>query len=232
MFRLPHLLPVRRPANWLGCGGLTGLFTGHCLLALGQAAPAPSSVLHDWGAFIQTYHRAPDPRLLAKTLAYARATTPADQQRLLGNQGGLLGFYQTWLAAHPEARADFRRELGQLGGPASWQRFLLTLTAPADPTRPPGQGPSPAHNDYLWGAFFATGQPRYLDSLVAQCRLLVVRPADARQRQLFYTTGWSAGWSLKSNGDQDSTVAAYLRTPQVRQRLEAIGNQYRQANQE
>lgn len=130
------------------------------------------------------------------------------------------------------ARAAFQQELGQVAGSASWRRFLRSLAAPADATQPPGQGPSPAHNDYLWGAFFATGTgpPGYLDSLVAQCRFLTAHSAKASQRQLFYDTGRSAVWSLKSNAHQDSTVARYLQNPAVRQRLDDVATQYQKIN--
>jgi hypothetical protein len=153
---------------------------------------------------------------------------------MLTNNGGFLGFYQTWLALHPASRADFRRALSQAsaGSPAAWQQLLLSLTDPPYAPRTPGQGPTPPHNDYLWGAFFATGQPRYLDSLVAQCRYLNVPHPDANYRQLFFFTGQSAVWSLKANARQDSTVAAYLRLPLVRQRLADIIAQYQHNNPE
>ena len=228
---LPPGSPLRAPRRgWLRCVGLTGWLIGNYLSANSQAAPPSQAALHEWGLLMQAYHHAPDPHLLEKTLAYVRAATPAEQQRLLANNGGMTGFYQAWFAVHPEARPAFRQALDQVPGSEAWHRLLRTLTDPPTTAPPAGRGPSPEHNDYLWGTFFATGQPCYLDSLVAQCRYLNVPPADANHQAVFFFTGQSAAWSLHSNAGQDSTVARYLRTPPVRQRLSDIFTEYQRTH--
>lgn len=66
---------------------------------------------------------------------------------------------------------------------------------------------SPETNDLYWGAFFASGNPVYVEKL-----LQLVPLADERDDFLLWATGASAKWSLASNASQHPLVRSILET--------------------
>jgi hypothetical protein len=67
------------------------------------------------------------------------------------------------------------------------------------------QGHSGALNDMYWGAYFASGNERYLQKLVDQLQYY-----DERNDINLFLVGATAKWSLASNSKSHATVRRYL----------------------
>lgn len=66
--------------------------------------------------------------------------------------------------------------------------------------------PSPSHNDWMWGAYFASGDTEYLDGIIATL------PHSAhRESQEVFLAGATARWSLASNAQQHFAIERYVR---------------------
>jgi len=63
----------------------------------------------------------------------------------------------------------------------------------------------PDSNDLIWGAYFGTGDTRYLDKLLGETVLI-----EREDSLVLYMTGASAKWSLASNARQHESIKKHL----------------------
>lgn len=66
---------------------------------------------------------------------------------------------------------------------------------------------SPDVNDMMWGAYFGTGNSKYLERLISELKYV-----DREDSLVLFLTGNSAKWSLCSNARQHNAIDKYIRT--------------------
>jgi hypothetical protein len=168
--------------------------------------------------FVMSYYREPKPELVWQLLDFLGT---GDDLRCKGGPG-LVGFLAEFLATHPErvrglsrlARSKSRllenvfrdgRRLSRFGERALilridtvhfHNRFWCALHL--EPFSPP-------LNDLFWGAYYASGDTRYLDRLIEHMRLV-----EEQQDPIIFLAGATARWSLGCHACSDPMVCRYL----------------------
>jgi hypothetical protein len=66
---------------------------------------------------------------------------------------------------------------------------------------------SPEVNDMMWGAYFGTGNSKYLERLISELKYI-----NREDSLVLFLTGNSAKWSLCSNARQHQSIDKFIRT--------------------
>jgi len=119
-------------------------------------------------------------------------------------QPTLAMFYSCIFAAGDEIqRAKWFAQINQLSSPT---KSLLVYAIAHQPDNIMAAAPiSPGRNDLDWSGFFATGDLRYVDDVIARLNGL-----DERKDLQRYVTAGSAAWSLAMNAKMHPLVHARL----------------------
>ena len=211
---------------------LCSMWMALALVFSGSASSEPPFANTDeLSRWLTYYYLKPQPDLTVRSLPALDAAMRENKQRSLADEvgrGGLRSFYASIFAANDpvvrelEASMDgFSEDLRSFAGEA------LRRCATAECRRVRGSlkvtdsaaVPGPNTLDDSWAAFFATGDTRYVDEVIAALPLLELR-GDPNQ----LIVGGAARWSLASNAYQHAKVlvaceAALERADGVTRRL-------------
>jgi hypothetical protein len=162
--------------------------------------PAPFTSREELGAFMQGYHRNPQPERIEAAMRFAASSdVMTDDDTDLMTQVS----FSCLFARYPKLKPAFEQSIASLDEPA---RTYFQMAIDSDPTnlflRVPLQ---PKKNDMSWGCYFVTGDVSYAQDVIAALKNL-----GERQDILKYLTASSAQWSLSGIAQDDANVRAAL----------------------
>ena len=151
-------------------------------------------------SFLSTYYLKPMPELVWQVLDFL-----GTGDNIRNCVPGTIGFLSEFIAEHQARKA-------QLKSLASSKSAMLKV-AFSDAvrlSRRPGralssQGHSGQLNDLYWGAYYASGNPCYIDRVVDEMRFL-----DESSDPRLFLTGATARWSLASHAVTHESVRQHL----------------------
>ena len=152
---------------------------------------------NDVGAFMQTYYSHPQPELIGQLIDALRLTGFLQK---LNNASSVIGFFSEIFAAHADRVSEWRALISNQDdqiSPALAQAVSVSKAGGVLKL----EGHSAGLNDEYWGAFFASGNPAFVQRLVDQLRYL-----DERNDEALFFAGATASWSLASNAQTQPAV--------------------------
>jgi hypothetical protein len=161
------------------------------------------STRKDLDAFIQSYYLEPKPDLITQ------AIDVMDSEKVLSSDAQFLylGFFLQVYAINPKFRAGWEALLEIKSEPT---RSALLHEVDVYKKNPQGgldiQDPSEQRNDMEWGAFFASGNGRFINILIND-----MMHVDERIDKALFLTGASAKLSLAKNALLHPEVSIFLK---------------------
>ena len=180
-----------------------------CLVS--QAAPAAEppalATPDDLGAFMEGYYLRPQPELIA---AFVTALNGSSLVKKAPDAAPTVAFLSEVFAANPKRLPEWQvLILKQDEETRAALMGALTLSEKGGVLALDGH--SPGLNDMLWGAFFASGNAKFLQRLVEQL------PYYGERKDLaLFLTGATARWSLASNAQSKPRVRSILESIALR----------------
>ena len=180
--------------------GLAMLFIVCVSTAIAQS-PTTISTADDAEKFLQTYYEKPRPELIQPLIVAAQRLGILERPHA---RPPYIGFLSEVIATNSDRLAD-------------WRKFFATQTQSAKSVFEDAvklsenggvlsvEGRSNGLNDMYWGAFFATGQPKFIAKLIEQLRLY-----EEELNYLDFMAGATAKWSLSSNAKRHARVKQVL----------------------
>jgi hypothetical protein len=173
------------------------------LLGVGAFAaepPSPFTSREEFGAFVQGYHKNPQPERIEAAMRFAAGSdVMTDDDTDLMTQAT----FSCLFARYPERKPAFKQSIASLDAPA---RAYFQKAIDSDPADLFLQVPfPPKKNDMSWGCYFVTGDVSYAQDVIAALKNL-----GERQDILKYLTASSAQWSLSGIARDDAKVRAAL----------------------
>lgn len=149
---------------------------------------------------LQTYYLHRDKDLVEKTIEMLNS--PGIEYKRF--EPLLTGFYGALFSLDPVVKKSFSSNFDRLTNPDFKNLFIYLNNSNIDSiySKTPK---SPEYNDMNWASFFATGDTKFLDKIIAN-----VPYAEERVDRNLFLTGASAKWSLSSNARQDKRVKEHL----------------------
>jgi hypothetical protein len=175
------------------------------VLLLGAGAfaaepPSPFTSKEDYGAFVQGYHKNPQPERIEAAMRFA-----AGSDVMTNDNTDLMTqvTFSCLFARYPDRKPSFKQSIASLDEPA---RTYFQKAIDSDPADLFLQVPlQPKKNDMSWGCYFVTGDVSYAQDVTAALKNL-----GERQDILKYLTASSAQWSLSGIAKHDAQVRAAL----------------------
>jgi hypothetical protein len=154
----------------------------------------------DYYNVLQTYYLKKDKDIVNKTISFLN-NTQIDYTKA---QPHLTGFFGALFASDAKIKTDFSDKINKIKDADFKKLFthLLSTTIDSIYAKTPI---TPAYNDMNWSSYFATGNTKFLNNIIANMHF-----DDERKDMNLFMTGASAKWSLCSNAQQDKNVNAYL----------------------
>lgn len=165
--------------------------------------PVPEPAIsndEEFSEFAHSYYRAPRPELIESAMRYLDGSSLVQKSEIRP----LFEMMFSCLLHRPELRSrSWKGVVDSLNEPT---RSLLVRASTTEPETLLGRTPiSPTRNDLNWACFFASGEPRYVENLIATLE----HWPDRANLNLFMTSA-SAKWSLSSNARAHPAVAEIL----------------------
>lgn len=165
-----------------------------------QAPPTLSSA-REVEEFTQAYYLTPQPEMVAPLMQALHDTAMFHSAAAAPPY---VGFFSEVFAANAGRLGEWRRQVERLPHPAKGvMELAMSVSRSGGVLR--AEGLSAALNDMYWGAFFASGDERYIDRLIGQLRF-----SDERNDYEIFGVGWTSKWSLASNAQSHARVLARL----------------------
>ena len=150
--------------------------------------------------FMQTYYLHPQPDRIAEVID---ALSPSGFVRP-NNEFVLIGFFSEVFAANPNRVSEWQDHIAKQDA-----RTKAILERAVSVSKTGGllnnTGHSPQLNDGWWAAFFASGNPKFVNKLIDQLEYW-----DAREDEMLFFAGATAKWSLASNARSNAGVRSTL----------------------
>jgi len=148
------------------------------------------------GTFMTDYHQHPEPDRVDAAIRFL-GKNGLDAEHTLATSG----FFAIVLARHPDHARGWlalaRKQPGNIGKALKTAAMIST-----DPYRwAAARNDAPELNDFCWAAFFASGDARYVERILAALAHL-----DERTDMKLYLAAATAQWSLASNARQHDAV--------------------------
>jgi hypothetical protein len=173
------------------------------LVNIGAAQNPPAlKTIPDIQSFMQSYYLQPRPQIIAGLIRAIQSSGFAQNAAAVPP---VVGFFSEIFAANPDQLSRWQMVIVKQDDQTKAVLNQAVSLSKAGGVLTLNQH-SPAINDEYWGAFFASGNPKFIGKLVDQLRFF-----DEREDFLLFATAATAKWSLASN--------AQLR-PRVRQIIE------------
>ena len=178
------------------------LLTSMPVLVAAQATTIRNRV--DIDAFMKNYRLHPEPDLIPGFIQLLHTMEPAQKS---GATHPVVGFFSELFLANPSHVPEWLHSI-----PTDDDQLKGVLDRALDLSKSGGvlseSGHSGFLNDEYWGAFFATGNSRFIDKLVEQLSY-----CDERNDLNLFLAGITAKWSLASVAQTDSVVRSILQDP-------------------
>lgn len=169
-------------------------------VAFAQQPPAVRTA-KDIEELTQTYYEKPRPEIITAVIRALQAT------RLFYTANAIppyVGFFSEVFTANPGRVAVWREHIASLQHPTKGVlEWAMSVSKDGGVLQIEGQ--SAALNDMYWGAFFASGNERYVYKLIEQLRLV-----DERDDRETFAVGGASKWSLASIARSHARVRAIL----------------------
>ena len=161
----------------------------------------------DVSDFMQTYYQQPRPDLIASLIGVLHSsgfvqndTNAPPNATGTATESAIIGFFSEVFAANPERLSQWQALIAKQD-----EQTKAALARSLSVSKAGGvlnlDGHSAALNDEYWSAFFATGNPKFIDRLVDQLRYF-----DERNDEDLFFVGGTAKWSLASNAQTQPEV--------------------------
>lgn len=161
----------------------------------------------DVSDFMQTYYRQPRPDLIASLIGVLHSsgfvqndTNAPPNATGTATESAIIGFFSEVFAANPDRLSRWQALIAKQD-----EQTKAALARALSVSKAGGvlnlDGHSAALNDEYWAAFFATGNPKFIDRLVDQLRYF-----DERDDLGLFGAGGTAKWSLASNAQTQPEV--------------------------
>ncbi len=149
---------------------------------------------------IQTYYLYKDKELVEKTIE--ELNSPKTEYKRF--EPLMTGFYGALFSMDTVVRNSFNSSLNRITNQDFKELFKQLISSNIDSIY--SKTPlSPEYNDMNWASFFATGDVKFLNKIIAN-----ISHAEERVDRNLFLTGASAKWSLCSNARQDKRVKEHL----------------------
>ncbi|MBP7584483.1 MAG: hypothetical protein KBA61_10640 [Spirochaetes bacterium] len=185
---------------------LLNIILAATLCATALAAQEKIDTPQDFSVFVHGYYLSPRPGLVASAIEHYGSTYAANKSSL----PPMIAFFNRIFSDNPGSRAEWKKVIDRQAPELREQLLSALGTGAADFLA--GKKISPSLNDMHWGAYFASGEEKYLDGI-----LHVTRHGAERKDLNLFLTGFSAKWSLCSNARQHEKVLKYLLKEQNKQ---------------
>lgn len=175
------------------------------LAANGEPSTTQNSVelktVEDVSAFMQTYYMHPQPNRLADVI---EALNPTGFVQRPTNEFVVIGFFSEVFAANPNRVPEWQNHIAKQD-----DRTKAILERALSVSKAGGllnnNGHSPQLNDGWWAAFFASGNPKFVDKIIDQLQY-----CDNRKDEMLFFAGATAKWSLASNARTNTLVRSAI----------------------
>lgn len=159
----------------------------------------------EFNIFIHRYYMSPKPNLVPSAIAYYSATYSANKSSL----PPIISFFNRVFSDNPGLKGEWRKVIDRQE--QEIREFLLGAINTDSTAYLANKKTSAALNDMNWGAYFASGDDKYLANL-----LRATKHSSERKDLNLFLAGFSAEWSLSSNARQHESVLKYLLREQSR----------------
>jgi len=154
----------------------------------------------NFGQILQNYYLHKDKDLIDKAILFINKT-PMDNNSL---HPIVTGFFGAAFLDDAVIKADFASKIDLVKKPEMKQLLQLLLSSNID-TIYSKTSVSPSLNDMNWSSFFATGNTKYLDNIIAHIPYM-----ENRIDVNLFLAGATAKWSLCSNAKQNADVNKHI----------------------
>ncbi len=159
------------------------------LASIAASTPPDLNTRDDVGAFMMTYYLQPRPDLIAGLIDALHLTGFVQKTAV----SSVIGFFSEIFAANPDRIPNWQVLIAKQD-----QQTKAALDRALAVSKAGGvlniDGHSAELNDDYWGAFFASGNPKFVNKLVDQLKFF-----DERDDFNLFMAGGTAMWSLASN---------------------------------
>jgi hypothetical protein len=189
------------------------------LIAISSFPGFSSGQERTFSDILQTYYLYKDKDLVEKTIQMLNS--PQTEYKRFETL--LTGFYGALFSIDTLTKNSFNSNLDRFQNADFKKLFKQLSTSNIDSIY--SKTPlSPEYNDMNWASFFATGDVKFLNKIIAN----ISHAQDRVDRNLFLT-GASAKWSLCSNARQDKRVKEHLEGLKENKNIQEILDKHPQA---
>jgi hypothetical protein len=161
----------------------------------------------DVSAFMQTYYVHPRPELIGDLIDALHSTGFLQKGN---NAFSVIGFFSEIFAANPSRLSQWQVLIAKQD-----DQTRTALDRALSVSRAEGvlnaNGHSAELNDEYWGAFFASGNPKFVQRLVDQLRYF-----DERNDEALFLAGGTAKWSLASVAQMQPAVRLAIEQAKIK----------------
>ena len=168
--------------------------------------PLNIATAKDAEGFTQTYYQVPRPEMIGTLIYVLHATALFHRANAIPPY---IGFFSEVFAVNPDRAPEWRALIARQAHPTKGV-LEWALSVSKDGGVIAIDGRSAALNDMYWGAFFASGNAKFLNKLVEQLRFI-----DERDNLELFLLGGVSKWSLASNAQSHAKVRAVLEAAQM-----------------
>ena len=163
--------------------------------------PLTVTTAKDAEGFIQTYYQGPRPQMVGTLIGVLHATAVLHTPNAIPPY---IGFFSEVFAGKPDRLPEWQALIAKQAHPT---KGILewALSVSKDGGVIAIDGHSAALNDMYWGAFFASGDAKYVNKLIDQLRFI-----DEREQFELFGVGAASKWSLASNARSHTKVRTIL----------------------
>jgi hypothetical protein len=160
----------------------------------------------DISGFMQSYYLHPQPGRIG---AVIDALPASGILKSPSSAPPLMGFFSEIFAANPNLLPEWQTHIAKQDDQAkAMLDQALKLSQSGGVLNSTGH--SAQWNDAYWGAFFATGNPKFVDKIVDQLRYF-----DERTDEALFLSGATAMWSLATNSHTYTAVRSAIDSAKV-----------------
>jgi hypothetical protein len=189
--------------RYICCIIILSAFLSNLSAARSEELRPTISTRKDLDAFIQSYYLEPKPDLIAQAIDVMES----EKVLITDAEFLYLGFFLQVYAMNPKFRAGWEAQLDMKSEPT---RSALLHEVDVYKKNPQGgldiPSPSEQRNDMVWGAFFASGNARFINILIND-----MMHVDERVDRALFLTGASAKLSLAKNAQLHPEVSIFLK---------------------
>ena len=167
--------------------------------AISLAAVDKIETRQDLESFIQTYYQNPNPEIVSAAITFLDRNGDLQVNAI----PGVMGFFSCIFNDNVTYRDRWKQEIEVLHGNVKDTLSVAFNTIPE--VLMAKIGPSASQNEMCWGAFYASGDTRFIEKITDQ----TIYQTERDDLNLFFT-GLSAKCSLADNARKHQSVREYI----------------------